>query len=67
YTVYDQVKIPEVAVITSLLGFLAIKIYETARSDTKRWMTELRWPTVFVVFVIMTLLILFNGLDPTQL
>lgn len=67
YTIYDQVKVPEVAVTTSLLGFLAIRIYETYRSDDKRWFKELRWPVVFVVFVIMTLLLLFNGLDPTQL
>ncbi|HET7630549.1 MAG TPA: hypothetical protein VFK03_04210 [Candidatus Saccharimonadales bacterium] len=67
YTIYDQIKVPEVVVVTSLISFLAIKIYETARSDSKSWLQELRWPTVFVVFIIMTLIILFNGLDPTQL
>lgn len=67
YTIVGQVKVPEMVLIVSLLGFLAISAYEVIRSERQHWARRLRWPASFVVFVLLTLLVLFNGLNTASL
>lgn len=68
YTLSGELKIPQVAIVVGLLGFLAMKVYGSLRdNDDKVVFRDIRWPIVFVVLVIALLMVRFNGMDMTQL
>lgn len=68
YTMSGELKIPQVAIVVGLLGFLAMKVYGSLReNDNKIVFRDIRWPLTFVVLVIALLLVRFNGMDMTQL
>lgn len=66
YGLNDNFKIPQIAVVISLIGFLIMKIYDMQHhNDGKLDMKVLRWPLLFVILTIGLLLFRFNGLNPT--
>lgn len=68
YTLSGELKIPQVAIVVALLGFLAMKVYGLFREkEGQVSFREIRWPIVFVVLVIALLMLRFNGMDMTQL
>lgn len=68
YTLSGELKIPQVAIIVGLLGFLAMKVYSSLReNDNQIVFRDIRWPLTFVVLVIVLLMVRFNGMDMTQL
>lgn len=67
YAISGELMIPQIAIVSTLLGFLAIRTYDVLHKEGKRRFQELRWPIVFVVVIIVALLVRFNGLDMTQL
>lgn len=68
YTLSGELKIPQVAIVVGILGFLAMKVYSSLRENTDRIIfRDIRWPLTFVVLVIVLLMIRFNGMDMTQL
>lgn len=68
YTLSGELKIPQIAIVVGLLGFLAMKVYSSLRdNDDKIVFRDIRWPLTFVVLVIALLMIRFNGMDMTQL
>lgn len=68
YTVIGELKVPQVAIFISLLGFVGIKLYANYQDNDHSFkLGELRWPLMFAVAVIAMLLVRFSGLDMTQL
>lgn len=68
YTVVGQLKVPQIAIIITLLGFVGIKLYANYQDNDKSFkFGELRWPLIFTIAVIVMLLVRFSGLDMTQL
>ncbi len=68
YTMSGELKIPQVAIVAGLLGFVAMKIYGMLhQNEGKLVFRDIRWPIVFVVLVMLLLLVRFNGMDMTQL
>ncbi|MBC7746898.1 hypothetical protein H7Y40_02870 [Pedobacter sp.] len=68
YTVVGELKVPQIAIIVTLLGFVGIKLYANYQDNKQSFkFSELRWPLIFAVAVIGMLLVRFSGLDMTQL
>jgi len=68
YSLSGELKIPQVAIVVGLLGFLAMKVYNSLHEhDNKLVFRDIRWPLTFVVLVIALFLLRFNGMDMTQL
>lgn len=77
YSIYEdlsagaagQLMIPQVAIIVTLIGFVAVRWYETLQSpDDKRVAQGARSATVFAATALAILLVFFNGsLDITAL
>ena len=68
YTLSGELKIPQIAIVVGLLGFLAMKVYGSLQhNDNQIALRDIRWPLTFVVLVLALLLIRFNGMDMTQL
>lgn len=68
YVLSGELKIPQVAIVVGLLGFLAMKVYGSLHKNENRLMfREIRWPLTFVVLAIALLMVRFNGMDMTQL
>lgn len=68
YTLVGDLKIPQIAIIITLLGFATVKLYSNYHQHHDVFkLSELRWPLVFVVAVILMLLVRFSGLDMVQL
>lgn len=68
YELSGELKIPQVAIVVGLLGFLAMKVYGSLERNANQVIfREIRWPLTFVILVIALLLIRFNGMDVTQL
>lgn len=66
YGLNDNFKIPQIAVVISLIGFLTMKVYDMQHhNEGKLDMKVLRWPLLFVILTIGLLLFRFNGLNPT--
>jgi multisubunit Na+/H+ antiporter MnhF subunit len=67
YGLNDSFKLPQIAVVITLVGFIMSKAYalyhhsENGKIDMK----VLRWPLLFVILTLCILLIRFNGLNPT--
>lgn len=68
YTVISELKVPQIALIMGLFGFVGIKLYARYYDTDKpfRW-GDMRWPLIFAVAVIVMLLVRFSGLDMTEL
>jgi hypothetical protein len=68
YTLSGELKIPQVAIVVGLLGFLAMKVYVSLRKNAQQLLfRDIRWPLTFVLLVIALLMVRFNGMDMTQL
>lgn len=65
----DQLMIPQLAIVVTLLGFVVIRWYEAiAKPDDKKRIKDARSATIFAAVVVAVLLIFFNGsLDITAL
>ena len=64
-----ELRLPQIAIITSLLGFIALRFYRALSvEDEKPSLRPLVWPTVLVGAVCLVFLIAYNGLfDVTSL
>lgn len=68
YTLSENLKVPQVAVIIALLSFAAVKLYSSQRENEGKFDSkEVRWPIIFVSVAIGLLVLRFSGLDVTQL
>jgi len=67
YVIGPQLAIPQIAIITGLIAFVAITIYSAFEDDGKIEFRELRWPFIFSGLVLILLLVRFSGLDVSQL
>jgi hypothetical protein len=67
YGLSDDFKIPQIAIVTGIIGFVVSKAYELYHhsNNGKIDMSVLRWPLIFAVLALLILLIRFNGLNPT--
>lgn len=67
YGLNEDFKLPQIAVVITLLGFIVSKAYASYHHsiDGKIDMKALRWPLLFVILTLGLLLIRFNGLNPT--
>jgi hypothetical protein len=65
----NQLMIPQVAIVVTLLGFVAIRWYEVFHSpDDKKAVKDARAATIFATVAVAILLVFFNGsLDITSL
>ncbi len=65
---YTQLKIPQVSIVASLLGFMALIVYNRLyhNRDTKN-QSDIVMPIAFSIAGIALILIFFNGFDPTAL
>lgn len=59
-------KIPQIAIITALLSYLAARCYGTYKLKGRLKLGDVIWPGLFVVGIIAILLLFFNGLDPNN-
>jgi len=66
YVLGAQLAIPQIAIITTLIGFAAVKIYGAYENDGKIEFAELRWPVLFAALILVLLLGRFSGLDISQ-
>jgi len=66
---YTPLKIPQVAIITMLLGYMALVVYNYLyhREDSKNIWRDLSMPILFSMVGILILLLFFNTFDPTSL
>lgn len=66
-------RIPQIAIITSVLGYLALQFYKALSvsgedtTDAKPVLRPLVWPTVILGAVCLVFLTVFNGFDATSL
>lgn len=68
YTMVGEVKIPQIAIIVGILGFVAVKLYSNYHdNDQTLKFGQIRLPLIFAGIVIAMLLVSFSGLDKTQL
>lgn len=67
YVIGPQLAVPEIVIITALISFVAITLYDAHENDGKIEFKELRWPIIFSGLVLILLLARFSGLDVTQL
>ncbi len=68
YTIIGELKIPQIAIILTLLGFIGIKLYENHHAnDGQLKLAQLRIPLLFSGLIIIMLLVRFSGLDTSQL
>lgn len=59
-------KIPQLAIILTLLGYLASHSYTTYKTKGTTKLGDMVWPSLFVLGTIIVLLTFFNGLDPNN-
>lgn len=66
---YTPLKIPQVSIITTLLGYMALVVYNYLyhREDSKNIWRDLSMPILFSLAGILILLLFFNTFDPTSL
>ncbi len=63
YTIFAPLKIAQIAIVVTVLGFVADQCYESRRlHDKVRWQ-DVRWPVLFAVVLIGMLLFWFSGLN----
>lgn len=64
---YTPLKIPQVSIITTLLGYMALVVYNYLyhRKDSKDIWRDLSMPILFSLAGILILLLFFNTFDPT--
>lgn len=68
YQLVGELKIPQIAIIVGLFGFIGIKLYVNYHDNDRSFrLGEIRWPLLFATAVIVMLLVRFSGLDMTQL
>lgn len=68
YTIISELKVPQIAMIVGLFGFVGIKLYAGYHDTDKPFkLGDLRWPLLFALAVIVMLLVRFSGLDMTEL
>lgn len=68
YGIIGELKIPQVAILIGLFGFVGIKLYVNYHDNDRTFrLGEIRWPLIFAAAVIVMLLGRFSGLDMTQL
>lgn len=68
YTIIGELKVPQIAMIVSLFGFVGIKLYANYHDNDRSFrLGDLRWPLLFAVAVLLMLLVRFSGLDMTEL
>jgi hypothetical protein len=68
YTLSGELKLPQIAIIAAVFGFMGVRFYESYhRHHGEVRMSELRWPFVFGTVLILMLLLRFSGLDTAQL
>ena len=63
----EEIMRKRTAIITALIGFVAITLYGAFENDGKIEFAELRWPFIFSGLVLILLLARFSGLDVSQL
>lgn len=66
YGLSESFKLPQIAIVISLVGFIVAKAYDLYHHSDKDKidMKVLRWPLLFVIFTLLILLVRFNGLNP---
>lgn len=66
---YTPLKIPQIAIITSLLGYVALVVYNYLyhRDDSRYLLRDLAMPILFSLAGIFIVLLFFNIFDPTGL
>lgn len=68
YTVISELKVPQIALLAGLFGFVGIKLYASYHNSDRAFkLSDMRWPLLFAVAVILMLLVRFSGLDMTEL
>lgn len=68
YPLGDDFKVPQISLVTALIGFLVIRVYTglyNAEGDAK--LKGLGMPVAFVVIAILLLMVRFNGFNLAQL
>ena len=66
YGLDETFKIPQMAVIVTLVAFIVQKVYDQYHHNQGQInMKLLRWPLIFVILTIGLLLVRFNGLNPS--
>ena len=58
--VVSSIMLPQVAIVTTLLSFLALKVYDSFYHHAKVRMTDVLLPLLFTVSVFIVLLVVFN-------
>lgn len=58
--IVSSLMLPQVAIITTLLSFLALKVYDSFYHHAKVRMSDVLLPLLFTVSVIIVLLVVFN-------
>lgn len=66
---YTPLKIPQIAIIISLLGYMALVVYNYLyhRDDSRYMWRDLAMPILFSLAGVLILLLFFNTFDPTSL
>lgn len=66
---YTPLKIPQISIIVTLLGYMALVVYNYLyhRTDSRTIGRDLAMPIVFSLAGILILLLFFNSFDPTSL
>ena len=66
---YTPLKIPQVSIVATLLGYMALVVYNYLyhNDDNKKIQRDLMLPIAFSVIGIALIVIFFNGFDPTSL
>lgn len=66
---YTPLKIPQVSIIVTLLGYMALVVYNYLyhRTDSRYMWRDLAMPILFSLAGILILLLFFNSFDPTSL
>lgn len=66
---YTPLKIPQISIVASLLGYMALVVYNYLyhREDSRYILRDLAMPILFSLAGIIIVLLFFNGFDPTSL
>lgn len=62
----QMIKIPQVAVVISLLGYFVFQLYNTYYDKKSFKKGDIIWPAVFVGAILLVIFIFFNGVDPNN-
>lgn len=66
---YTPLKIPQISIVVSLLGYMALVVYNYLyhRDDSKNIWRDLAMPILFSLTGVIIVLLFFNSFDPTSL